>query len=113
LPEGTYTYRATTRLASEVLQDQGRFAIQATDLEDIGTGADFGLLRKLAQSTGAQFAPLGQEEKLVATLIKSRPPATLRTRERADLLIKEWWWIAAICLLYLVEIGVRKMRGGV
>jgi hypothetical protein len=38
---------------------------------------------------------------------------TLRTRERADLLIKEWWWIAAICLLYLVEIGVRKMRGGV
>jgi hypothetical protein len=113
LPEGTYTYSANTRLANEVLQDQGRFAIQATDLEDIGTGADFGLLRKLAQSTGAQFAPLGQEEKLVATLIKNRPPATLRTRERADLLIKEWWWIAAICLLYLVEIGVRKMRGGV
>lgn len=112
LPEGTYTYRATTRLAGEVLQDQGRFSIQATDLEDIGAGADFGMLRRLAEATGARFASLGQEQQLVDALVKARPAATLHSRERADLLIKEWWWIAGLCLLYLAEIGARKLKGG-
>jgi hypothetical protein len=113
LPEGTYTYRATTRLAGETLQDQGRFSVQATDLEDVGAGADFALLRKLAQSTGGQFVTLGNEQKITEALLINKPAPTLHSRERAELLIKEWWWLATICLLYLVEVGVRKLSGGV
>ena len=113
LPEGIYTYRAATRLAGEQLLDQGRFSIQATDLEDISAGADFGLLRQLAASTGARFASLGQEQQLVEALVKARPPATLRSKEETDSLIRQWWWITAICLLYLTEVGSRKLKGGI
>ncbi len=112
LPAGTYTYRATTRLAGEALQDQGRFAIQATDLEDIDAGADFAMLRRLAQTTGGQFATLGQEQGLVQALVAKRPPATLRTHQTSELLIKQWWWLALIVALFVAEVAARKFKGG-
>ncbi len=112
LPEGAYTYRATSNLSGKNEISEGQFIVRDLQLEALNTTADHGLLRQLASQTGGKFYKASAVQNLVRDLTSRETPARLSSTEELNELIN-WRWLFFVVLgLAGLEWGVRKYFGG-
>lgn len=112
LPEGAYTYRATTNLGGKNEVSEGQFIVRDLQLEALNTTADHGLLRQLASQTGGKFYKASSTQNLVRDLTSRETPARLSSTEDLSELINWRWLFFVILGLAALEWGVRKYFGG-
>lgn len=112
LPEGAYTYRATTNLSGKNEVSEGQFIVRDLQLEALNTTADHGLLRQLASQTGGKFYKASSTQNLVRDLTSRETPARLSSTEDLSELINWRWLFFVILGLAALEWGVRKYFGG-
>ena len=56
LQPGDYTFEAETQLGNQRFSEKGSFSIVKNDIELQNIRADFGVLQKMSQQTGGEFA---------------------------------------------------------
>lgn len=105
LNEGLYRYRAT----ADGQSDEGSFAIEAMNLEQLRLSADHNLLATLAALTGGTVVVPDQLSTLHSTLSTLKP--TIYSHVRYAEFLRLPWVLALILLLLAAEWGLRKYNG--
>ncbi len=112
LPEGSYSYDASTMLSSNKYSASGKFNVIKLNLEELNTVADFDNLRNLSELTGAKAFRATELEKLKVELLNNENFKTLSYEEnKTDELINLKWIFVLILLLLSFEWVVRKYLG--
>ncbi len=112
LPEGSYSYDASTMLSSNKYSASGKFNVIKLNLEELNTVADFDNLRNLSELTGAKAFRATELEKLKVELLNNENFKTLSYEEnKTDELINLKWIFVLILLLLSFEWVIRKYLG--
>jgi hypothetical protein len=112
LPEGSYSYDASTMLSSNKYSASGKFNVIKLNLEELNTVADFDNLRNLSELTGAKAFRATELEKLKSELLNNENFKTLSYEEnKTDELINLKWIFVLILLLLSFEWVIRKYLG--
>lgn len=111
LAEGIYRFKASTELAGKREVVNGEFLVLEQNLESRNLTADFGLLRKLAESTEGAFYRETQLDKLAADLTQRPASATIHTEETFNPLINLKLVFFLLLLLISAEWFLRKFSG--
>ncbi|WP_291720164.1 VWA domain-containing protein [Bernardetia sp.] len=112
LPEGAYSFRATTQLDGKTEVSVGQFTVQEIKLESLNATADFGVMRRLANQNKGNFYTLSNLEVLQDSLENQVPTPTVFRNEQLSDVIHLWWIMLLIIGLASFEWGVRKFQGG-
>ena len=112
MPEGHYTYTATTTYNNKQLATSGAFVVEATMLEDINLVADHSLLNTLAAKTGGKLLQPTDINNL-PTLLKQRNDIKniMYTEERYSEILNMPAIFIIIILLIGTEWIARKFYG--
>ncbi len=113
LPVGNYRFRARTAVGNEELTYEGRFSVQAVEVERYALEADHGLLRQLSGRYGGELLFPADLESLPARLeaagtVKPVQFSTVNTRSVIHL---KWLFFLLLGLLS-VEWFLRRYFGG-
>ncbi|CAH0998949.1 hypothetical protein LEM8419_00244 [Neolewinella maritima] len=113
LPVGNYRYRATTQMNGEELLSEGRFSVQAVEVERYTLEADHELLRRLSSRYGGEFLLPDQLGSLSDRLresggVKPLLFETVNTRSILNL----WGVFALLLALFTGEWVLRRYTGG-
>ncbi len=112
-PEGTYTYTATADLNGVQQTVDGKFVVQAVQLESITSTADHGLLRQLANQNGGVLVYPRDLDQLADQILSNesiKPVLYSTTQTRPVIHLK---WLCFILLGALsVEWFLRRYYGG-
>lgn len=112
LPEGVYTYKATTSLAGRDLTASGSFSVVALGIEAQQLTADVELLRNLASSSNGKCYTVDQLPQLLEDLRTDARITSVEHREtRYDDLIHSKWIFFVLIGLAALEWILRKMFG--
>lgn len=111
LAEGIYRFKASTELAGKREIANGEFLVLEQNMESRNLTADFGLLRKLAESTEGGFYKEGDFNKLVDDLALKPVAATIHTEENFNPLINIKLVFFLLLLLVSAEWFARKFAG--
>lgn len=112
LPEGNYTYTASTNLNGKQLTDKGAFSIAPLKLETMQTTANHKILFQLAQeSNGKVFYPseIANISSVVSESASSKP--VLHEVVKTQSLINIRWIFFLLLALLAAEWFVRKYSG--
>lgn len=112
LKEGIYKYTASTSINGKDEKVRGQFLVTAQQAELQNLTADFGLLRKLASSTGGQFYTLSQTDKLQRDLTRKEATSVIHSEEKFDNLLNLKWVFFLLLALISAEWFLRKYHGG-
>ena len=109
LPEGRYSYRASTSLAGKSYVDDGIFIVSKADVESASLTADHTLLQTIASETGARLVSPHQLDSLESWL-RDRPDlkTVIHSRTVNHSLASVWWMLLTILLLFAAEWAIRK-----
>lgn len=110
LPIGEYSYKAQTKLGTELFKKEGSFIIKPLVTEKINTVANHQLLYQLASTTNGKFLNVSQMNE-IPDLIKNNQtikPITF-SENNTNQLINFKWLIIAIIILMALEWYFRKM----
>ena len=109
LPEGRYSYRASTSLAGKSYVDDGIFIVSKADVESASLTADHTLLQTIASETGARLVLPHQLDSLESWL-HDRPDLknVIHSRTVNHSLASVWWVLLTILLLFAAEWAIRK-----
>ncbi|HRI78414.1 MAG TPA: hypothetical protein PLR06_02670 [Cyclobacteriaceae bacterium] len=111
LKEGVYRYKASTEVKGIKEEVSGEFLVTEQNREAQNLTADFNLLRKLSQNTGARFFTQTELDKMNEVLARTESRSLIHTDETFNPLInlKSAFWI----LLGLVSLEwfLRKYFG--
>ncbi|NJB86692.1 hypothetical protein GGR26_002469 [Lewinella marina] len=113
LPVGNYRYRATAAHNGEELVSEGRFSVQAVEVERYALEADHGLLRQLSERYGGSLLFPGQLAALADFLAQSeavKPVLYQTVTTRSVLNVK--WIFFLLFGLFVAEWGLRRWSGG-
>jgi hypothetical protein len=113
LPVGSYRYRATVGTGADQQTAEGRFSVQAIELERFAREADHGLLRQISERYGGQTVgpdDLGTLADILARGRQLRP--IVYEVSRSYLALSIWWIGTLILLLFTAEWGLRRWVGG-
>lgn len=107
--EGDYRFRAAAAVGQDTLGfDEGRFAIEAFNIELIDARARYDILRQIAENSGAKFAVLNEAGSLISAL--DLKPVTITTAKELPLWNRAaMLWI--IIVLLAAEWTLRKRSG--
>jgi hypothetical protein len=112
-PEGNYSYSATTELNGVRQNADGRFVVQAVQLEALSSTADHGLLRQLADEYGGTVVTAANMDQLAENILNDdtiKPVLYSSSQTRPLIHIK---WLCLILLAALsVEWFLRRYYGG-
>lgn len=113
LPVGNYSYRAVTNTGNENLSFEGRFSVQAVEVERFALEADHGLLRQLSDRYGGELLFPADLAGLPARLesggtVKPVLFETINTRSVVHLK----WIFFALLGLFAGEWFMRRYFGG-
>ena len=113
LPVGNYRFRARTNTGNEALTYDGRFSVQAVEVERYALEADHALLRQLSERYGGQLLYPEQLATLPATLEASGTvkPLLLDTVNTRSVVHLKWIFFALLAL-YSAEWFMRRYFGG-
>lgn len=112
LPEGSYSYDASTTLSQNKYSASGKFNVIKLNLEELNTVADFDNLRNLSELTGAKAFRASELEKLKQELLNNENFKTLSYEEnKTDELINLKWIFILILSLLTFEWLLRKYLG--
>lgn len=112
LPEGAYSFKATTQLDGKTEISVGQFTVQEIKLESLNATADFGVMRRLAQQNKGNFYTLSNLQVLQDSLQNQVPVPTVFRNEQLSDVINLWWIMLLIIGFASFEWGVRKFQGG-
>ncbi len=112
LPEGAYSFKATTQLDGKTETSIGQFTVKEIKLESLNATADFGVMRRLAQQNKGNFYTLSNLQVLQDSLQNQVPTPTVFRNEQLSEVINLWWIMLLIIGLASFEWGVRKFQGG-
>ncbi|MFN3530721.1 MAG: hypothetical protein ACK417_12425 [Bacteroidia bacterium] len=112
LPPGNYTFEADVKLAGDVYNSRGSFAISAMELEKINTVANHALLASISALSDGKTFPLGDHEALF-TAIKQHELArpVSYTQSRLSELISMQALMYLLLLLLSIEWLTRRYAG--
>ena len=113
LPVGEYRYRATVSDGGEQLVSQGRFSVQAVEVERYVLEADHGLLRELSARYGGEFAGPGDLAGLperIAAAGTAKPLLYELVNTRLALSLKAIFFV--LLGLFTGEWVLRRWTGG-
>jgi hypothetical protein len=112
-PAGEYTFRASTELNGIQHTFDGRFVVQAVQLEDLTRTADHGLLRELAARNNGQVFRPDQLDQLAGEILENAniKPVLYSTIQTRPLISLKWLCLALIAILGL-EWFLRRYFGG-
>lgn len=114
LPPGNYRFRAVTNDGSgEPLVSDGRFSVQAVELERYALEADHALLRQLSDRYGGELLLPGQLDRLGGLLEASGgvKPLLFQTVNTRSVLNLEWLFFLLLAL-FSGEWVLRRWAGG-
>lgn len=112
LQAGEYSFKATAQLIDTLLQDEGRFVVEAWDLEQSRTGSDWKLLNQLAEQSGAKAYTETQLEQLIEEL-KVRPDAATRYSYIQKIInFIDLKWLAFLLIMILSAEWIIRKRFG-
>ncbi len=111
LAEGIYRYTAKTVVNGKDETVTTEFLVVEQNQELRNLTADFGLLRKVAESTEGKFYTAGEVEKMTAELSAMEAKSTIHTEENFNPLINLKWFFALLLLLISGEWFLRKYAG--
>ncbi|WP_338793005.1 VWA domain-containing protein [Bernardetia sp. MNP-M8] len=112
LPEGAYSFKATTQLDGKTEVSIGQFTVKEIKLESLNATADFGVMRRLAQQNKGNFYTLSNLQVLQDSLQNQIPTPTVFRSEQLSDVINLWWIMLLIVGFASFEWGVRKFQGG-
>ena len=112
LPVGNYTFRARTNTGNEDLTYNGRFSVQAVEVERYALEADHNLLRQLSERYGGELLFPAQLASLPATLEASGTvkPLLLDTINTRSVIHLKWIFFVLLSL-YAAEWFMRRYFG--
>ena len=114
LPEGNYSYVATTNLGNQKYTATGSFYVNALITEFQQTTANHQLLYTMAQQNGGKMVMPAQLLSIADELSKNEQIKTIRYEDRKyEELISFKWLFAFIMLLLSIEWFLRKRNGEV
>lgn len=112
LPEGNYTYIASTILQGKTLNDRGSFNVKKLELEQQETRANHNLLFQLSENSNGKFLTFSEMNQL-SKLITERDDITSISYidEEVEEIINLKWIFYLFIFILAIEWFVRK-RGG-
>ncbi len=111
LKEGVYRYTSKTLVNQKPEEVKGEFAVVEQQIELQNLTADFNLLRKLSEQSGASFYQTSQLDALQTQLQKTEARSTIHTEESFQSLIHLKWIFFLLILMISTEWFVRKYFG--
>jgi hypothetical protein len=112
LKEGAYQFKASTEINGKREEVRGQFLVRAQNSEAQNLVADFGLLRKLATSTGGKFYTSNQLPMLQGDFQKKQAQTLIHTQETFNALINLKWFFFLLLVMISTEWFLRKYWGG-
>ena len=112
LPVGNYTYKATTNFNGQTLAYEGRFRVQAIQLELFETAANHGVLRQLSDKFGGEMV-MPADMASIADKIKNKENVkpVIYQSIRTNPLINLKWIFALLAGLLAIEWFLRRYFG--
>lgn len=112
LQEGIYRFKAATEIDGKSEQANGQFLVRSQNIESQNLTADFGLLKKLAASSGGEFFSATQMDLMIAHLKSQKKNSLIHTDESFNPLINLKWFFFLLLTLISAEWFLRKYWGG-
>jgi hypothetical protein len=111
LPEGRYSFHASTSLAGKNYSDDGIFIVSKSDIESASITADHALLRTISSETGALLAYPSQLDSIESWLLsRSDLKTVIHSHAVNHSLASLWWVLLVILLLFSAEWVIRKFH---
>jgi hypothetical protein len=111
LEEGIYRFTASALVNGKREIATGEFLVMEQNVESRNLTADFGLLRKLAETTEGAFYRSDKTDQLSVDLSSGRVAATIHTEENFNPLINLKLVFFLLLFLASAEWFVRKFAG--
>lgn len=111
LKEGIYRYKAATDVKGKREEVRGEFLVTEQNQESQNLTADFGLLRKLAESTDGKFYKLSDIDRLTAALSSQEAKSVIHSEETFHPLINLKIVFFLLLALISLEWFFRKYLG--
>jgi hypothetical protein len=111
LPQGVYSYQASTSVEGEQLTSSGEFTVNELQLESLNLTANFELLRQLASQSGGSFYPFDELDQLEQDLNSKEMKSTIYAEEDYLPIIDLEWLFFVLLLLISTEWFIRKYSG--
>lgn len=112
LQPGDYTFEAETQLGNQRFSEKGSFSIVKNDIELQNIRADFGVLQKMSQQTGGEFAAFENYGTLLDAVGANKQITVQHYKQTFQ---TEWinmkMWFFALLLLLGAEWFFRKYWG--
>ena len=111
LPQGIYTYNATTSLNGKKELTKGEFTVRELQLEVFNTTADHHLLRELSKKTGGEFVYQHQINDLASKIKAKSASQKIHSSENLLDIIHLKWIFFLLLGLVTAEWVIRKAMG--
>lgn len=112
LPEGIYSWRASTELGDESFYEEGSVVVSRNQVERQDLVARHTELRKMARESGGKFYRQSDLEKLSQSLLDNPEAKSYQRLETSTSgIIEKKWLFFALLLLMTAEWGFRKYFG--
>ncbi len=111
LKEGVYRFRATTDIKGKREEVRGELLLAEQNQEAQNLTADFGLLRKLSETTGGKFYSLTGIDRLATDLSKEEVKSVIHSEESFHPLINLKMVFFLLLVLISLEWFLRKYSG--
>ncbi len=109
LPAGAYTYVGTANINGKTEKAVGGFSVIELQIESVNLTADFNLLRRISEKTGASFSMAGS---LNGQFNNLQAQGIIYSEESLLPLVQIKWILFVIMFLVSVEWFTRKYTGG-
>ncbi len=111
-PVGTYTYRASVSLGSDVHVDEGGFTIIPVVAEKVALRAAHGLMQRIAEDNGGRMFSIREMDSIPAYLSERGDIKPIVHSERKYIEFIDIWWLLVILMGLLgLEWFLRKWSG--
>lgn len=111
LPEGVYSFDATTRFNGNNYSDNGQFVVEYRNLELTRLTADFNLLKTISRESEGAFFIMDESSQLMETMKNNTPPSDIVSSERYSSAVEFPWIFFLIVALITVEWASRRWMG--
>ena len=112
LKEGVYRFKASTEIAGRKESVNGQFLVVAQTIETQNLTADFGLLKKLSNTTQGKFFKANEISQLSGDWKKTQPTTLIHSNESFNPLINLKWFFFLLLVFVSAEWFLRKYMGG-
>ena len=112
LPQGTYTWKATTTHGEKNYLKKGTLFVDNIEVEKQFIKSDFSTLRSLAVQSKGKFFPLSKSQQIIEEIKKRKDIATVSYEEKEVTSILDFILpLIVICLVFGSEWIIKKWNG--